>query len=830
MNDPGLDDSVKQLTEAQQQHQTHTHTPPSPHNRFLSPDVNRNSSSPRNNSGSSNDSTNLADSIASNNNNNNDSNKGSPAAGATGKHYRKSCFWERFSHDSREDEGEENARRSSRTGIAGGYTGDSSVDSTSPMREVDEAEVGVGLEEEGEGEEGDGDNGERDMQELNEMEKKGEEDEHLPAFFFLFSTVFPLMSATLGPVANVMSVCALVAPWRVYIPKQPGASAEHSDKLSDPAWALAINAISLACGFIANIILLLNLAWSPTSPANSRSYLRRRFQANHLLPFTITLWYTACVLLLSLLAVYRIHLYNTPRQRYAWSQAFYYAINAATLYFIIATLLVANYVGVTAGRYARQFTLTIAQRTLMLQTMSLMVWLCLGAGVFAKLEGWAFLDGIYFCDTTFLVVGLGDYTLTTNAGRALLFPYAAVGIVIVGLIVSSIRGLVLERGKKKVKRRLLWKQREIMVDGDGKGGAAEAEKAKNEKERFELMREVQDKADQRRKWMALSVSLSFFLVFWLVGACVFMEAQHEMSWTYFQSLYFCFTTILTIGYGDFYPTSNSAKPFFVIWSLLAVPMMTILVSNLGDTIIVTIKNITLWLGEWTILPEEKISELGGRNRWLKSERHRNKHARIQRSDQLREKQEQEQRQRQQQQQRGEGETGIIRGSTDDDGDEDMRQLQRIGTELVDKESKKEEVQKYGGNEGMAFLHHDLAFAIQELLPDLGSKPPKQYSFEEWTNYLKLINGPDGKHKSKYASSSPRLNRAEEGEDEETDWLGEDSPLMSRQNETEWLLSRLCGRLEECLREKKQTARRRSRNGKARSESIGWPELTGEKQP
>ncbi|KAK6541991.1 Potassium channel [Orbilia ellipsospora] len=804
MNDPGLDDSVKQLAEAQQK-QT-----PSPNNhsgRFLSPDLHR-TSSPRHNSGSSN-STNAADSIASNN-------KGTPTGIAGGgKHYRKSCFWERFSHDSREDEGEENARRS-RNGVSGD-TG--SVDSTSPMREVEEVEAGVGLEE------GHVDSGERDMQELNEMEKKGEADEHLPAFSFLFSTVFPLMSATLGPVANVMSVCALVAPWRVYIPNKPGASAEHSDKISDPAWALAINGISLACGFAANVILLLNLAWSPTTQTNGKSYIRRKFQSNHLLPFTITLWYTASVLLLSLLAVYRTHLYNLPREHYAWSQAFYYGVNAATLYFIIATLLVANYIGVITNRYARQFTLTIAQRTLMLQTMSLMVWLCLGAGVFAKLEGWAFLDGIYFCDTTFLVVGLGDYSLTTNAGRALLFPYAAVGIVIVGLIVSSIRGLVLERGKKKVKRRLLWKQREIMVDGDGKG-VAEAEKAESEKERFELMREVQDKADQRRKWMALCVSLTFFLVFWLLGACVFMEAQHEKEWTYFQSLYFCFTTILTIGYGDFYPTSNSGKPFFVIWSLLAVPMMTILVSNLGDTIIVMIKNITLWLGEWTILPEEKISELGGKNRWLKSQRHRNKHARRQRSSELREKREQEQ--RNQQHYEGEMDMG---DSTDD---EEVRQLQRIGTDLIGKEGR-EEGQKYGGDNGMAFLHHDLAFAIQELLPDLASKPPKQYNFEEWTTYLKLINAPDGKSKSRHVSS-PRIKMAD-GEDEETDWLGEDSPLMSRQSETEWLLSRLCGRLEECLREQKQSARRRSRSGKGRhraggalaGQGVGWPELAGEKQ-
>jgi len=40
-------------------------------------------------------------------------------------------------------------------------------------------------------------------------------------------------------------------------------------------------------------------------------------------------------------------------------------------------------------------------------------------------------------------------------------------------------------------------------------------------------------------------------------------------------MYFAYTTLLTIGYGDFYPQSNSGKPFLVVWSLLAVPTVTV---------------------------------------------------------------------------------------------------------------------------------------------------------------------------------------------------------------------------------------------------------------
>lgn len=48
-------------------------------------------------------------------------------------------------------------------------------------------------------------------------------------------------------------------------------------------------------------------------------------------------------------------------------------------------------------------------------------------------------------------------------------------------------------------------------------------------------------------------------------------AEHAQQWTYLESLYFAYTSLLTIGYGTPFPQSNAGKPFFVIWSLLAVP-------------------------------------------------------------------------------------------------------------------------------------------------------------------------------------------------------------------------------------------------------------------
>lgn len=103
----------------------------------------------------------------------------------------------------------------------------------------------------------------------------------------------------------------------------------------------------------------------------------------------------------------------------------------------------------------------------------------------------------------------------------------------------------------------------------------------------------------------MAVSSSTWIVLWLVGAKIFQECEYPyQGWTYFDGFYFAFTALTTVGYGDLTPVSNSAKAFFVFWSLLALPTMTVLISNAGDTIVKGVKDGTLLLGNVTILPGE----------------------------------------------------------------------------------------------------------------------------------------------------------------------------------------------------------------------------------
>ena len=100
-----------------------------------------------------------------------------------------------------------------------------------------------------------------------------------PQDWWFCSTAIPLLAATTGPLANVMSIAALVTSWRNnYDPASPGIDA-HSTGFPDPRWCLGLNGASLACGFAGNIFLLFNFT--------------KRIRYIVALPVTIILWYFA---------------------------------------------------------------------------------------------------------------------------------------------------------------------------------------------------------------------------------------------------------------------------------------------------------------------------------------------------------------------------------------------------------------------------------------------------------------------------------------------------------------------------------------------------------
>lgn len=656
---------------------------------------------------------------------------------------------------------------------------------------------------------------------------RGTEDD-LPTDWWFASTAIPLVAATFAPMANLLSIAALVVPWRNHtITDEALTRQSTSVGYPDPQWCYNLNIASLVCGFLGNIFLLFNFT--------------RRIRYIVALPATILLFYTASGILIAITASMNIHV--PPENGNIYSQGFWHAVIAACLYVFNSMILMVNMVGYFLGHYPQHFTLTDEQRNLILQTMLFFFWLGGGAGVFTVVCGWNYPDALYFCDVTVLTIGFGDIVAPNDAGRGLVFPYSVGGIIILGLMVSSIHKFAGEVTKDNVvrkhveNRRVSTLSRAVTFSEDERQVTAQAQRdrlehtmeelhggrpsisspvpispaddrpapahasvgprtvqfrtgmtdeatqtddeepkpsqflrstfraakrntfqlavqaikrkpkaviMKEEKDRFDQMRIIQREARQFKKWSALVVSVMAFGILWCVGAVAFWRAEREtQDLSYFQALYFCYVSLLTIGYGDFSPKSNSGKPFFVVWSLIAIPTMTILVSGMGDTVIATFKRATIKLGDFTFLPKAGIwhnvvQSQPWLSNWLQKIALKRKFKK-----------------------------GMPVGP--DPGLQDAPPtIEELASQELDE----------------AQMTRRLAFAIRRTADDLIRDPGKRYSYEEWLDFARLIRF------TKIDIKQLELDEDQEGVTE-WDWLEETSPMLSDQSETEWVLDRLC---------------------------------------
>ncbi|KNG46867.1 potassium channel [Stemphylium lycopersici] len=693
------------------------------------------------------------------------------------------------------------------------------------------------------------------------------------------STGIPLLAATLGPLANVSSIAALVTPWRqrniidgVVLTDFEGVP------FGDPRWCYWINVASLICGFLGNLFLLLNFT--------------QRIRYIIALPATVILWYLSSGFLIAITIC--MNTYEPPvRPEETYTQGFWYAIAAAVFYTICSMILMVNMLGYFLGHYPENFALSESQRTLILQTMTFFIWLGGGSAVFAKLEqdagneSWRFADALYFCDVTILTVGFGDLVPSTDVTRGIVFPYSVGGTITLALIVSSLYTAVRELGDEKIVQKHIDRMRERVAERtvtssfDLRHREREAHHLlrkrklgfprisapieprpfrapmgetvqhtsalprvtnalgitsqpkilllKEEKDRFEAMRKIQADSKRFKQWMALFWSISTFLILWCVGAVVFwITEQDSQDLTYFQSLYFCYVSLLTIGYGDLAPKTNSGRCFFVIWSLIAVPTMTILVSDLGDTVVANFKKWSDEFADFTVLPKAGIWRsfldkhpwfLHWLQRWTED---RARKKRLKRGFEVGEEEH-----------RSGNSATVSSRSNSEDGSVTTRDPENNpqGTDTASSTSSSSS-SRSSKSAPSTSLTHRLALSIQKVSLDL-KQPHKRYTYEEWVEFTRLIRATDPERldrvldtkdaKTEDAKKGDANAQTEatppEDENEEGlvnwDWIGDNSPMVSGSSESEWLIERL---VESLVR-----LERRREGGRAR---VGEREMGG----
>lgn len=441
----------------------------------------------------------------------------------------------------------------------------------------------------------------------------------------------------------------------------------------------------------------------------------------------------------------------------------------------------------------------------MVQTIAFIGYILAAAAVYSRIEGWDYLDAVYWTDVTILTVGFGDYAPKTHLGRGLLFPMAIGGILFLGLIIASIRTLVLERGTKKVTVRMVEKVREQALRNlDTTQGTvqfspfrksrvhkdASSEIGRRERE-FNIMREIQKKAANHNRILALSISAGMWMFLWFVGAVVFWQAEQGYAdWTYFESLYFTYVSLLVVGYGDFYPQNNSAKPAFVLWSLVALPTLTVLIGAIGDSISEGVSNLTLWIGEH--LPQRKGAIGDLKNDAAKATGGAYQDAKP---------------------------PGFMSdGKAEDrefDNEAEADAVRGIDQKMEERNTRGGTTQQDFGDTEKHYRHYLLMKSMKNVVQHINASPPRKYTYAEWTWFLKLLGEDeskpdhhrdigavqDGEERGDTNGNAQAGAQEADGEVQPWSWMGPKSPLMSSIDEPRWVLERLMSTLEEELKEK-----------------------------
>ncbi|KAF8594433.1 voltage-gated potassium channel [Ceratobasidium sp. AG-I] len=364
----------------------------------------------------------------------------------------------------------------------------------------------------------------------------------------LFASIAPLTAAVIAPLAVLLDIPALTEKWYT----------RDGEPRPDPRASLILSGLSLGFSVIANALLVVRFS---LRGANWRIATR----------ISIVCWIVKVVTAIVNLVVFGALTRNQPG--FSYGEGFWSAVISLLAAGIILALLLLHWVvefkakpSENAGPETPAHTklqIRVAGRHFMLQNTMLISLIAFTALIYSKIEGWTYLQGIYFTTVTVLTIGFGDFYPTKPSTKVLLFPLGLLGITLLASSISMIVSFFNKhqrehKARARAEREKAWHMSQMS-----------SSEPSLERE-VEFLSQLHERQGWRDQAVDLIRSITGFLAFWFVGAAIFGAVE---SWSYGDALYFCYVFFLSIGYGDFAPISPAGRVIFIVYALMAVPVM-----------------------------------------------------------------------------------------------------------------------------------------------------------------------------------------------------------------------------------------------------------------
>ena len=202
--------------------------------------------------------------------------------------------------------------------------------------------------------------------------------------------------------------------------------------------------------------------------------------------------------------------------------------------------------------------------------LSFAVYIVVGLFSFKALEeAWTHVDCLYFLCATMTTVGYGDLSPTHTGSHLFTIVAILMGIVFVFPLLGNeliyFISPITAKGREIME--LLFPQTKVDLDGDG---ATE----------YTIPRHW---AVYYPKNIIPSLMLNICVQLVCAGIFCALESNNpEVTWTYSLSLYHCFVTATTVGYGDVYISTQGARVFSCFHMLSAVVLLAEMLSTLSE--------------------------------------------------------------------------------------------------------------------------------------------------------------------------------------------------------------------------------------------------------